>query len=188
MAERTNRRDLIIQAASDLFMEQGYAATSVRQISDTVGCTEAALYYHFKNGKRALLQAVIEKKSPDFLSILDDCDQAETLAQFILKYIHNVCAHCREMERNIQWVVAEFSNLSDDEKSLFHAKHLMFHAELIKHLLPYVDDDNEAKDLAWLLICASFGYRQIFVTLGLENLADFSTDTFAEKMACYLAR
>ncbi len=188
MAERINRRELIIKTAAGLFIEQGYAATSVRQISDAVGCTEAALYYHFKEGKRALLQAVVESKTPDFMSILEACGHAETLAQFISTYVQSMCMYCQERERNIQWVVAEFPNLSDDEKSLFHEKHLNFHAELVNRLISYVSDEGEADGLAWMLVCASFGYRQIFVTLGLDDLADFSVDAFAEKMAHYLAR
>ena len=187
MAERINRRELIIRTAADLFMGQGYAATSVRQISDAVGCTEAALYYHFKDGKRALLQAVVESKTPDFISILEDCGHADSLGQFIHNYVQNMCMYCKERERNIQWVVAEFPNLSDDEKSLFHEKHLDFHAELVNRLIPYVNEPDEADGLAWMLVCASFGYRQIFVTLGLDDLADFSVDVFAGKMAHYLA-
>jgi len=188
MAERINRRDLIIQTASELFVNQGYAATSVRQIADAVGCTEAALYYHFKNGKHALFQAVVESKIPDFIDMLDDCGHADTLGQFIQTYVHNMCTNCYELERSIQWVVAEFPNLSDDEKSLFHEKHLAFQAELVKHLTPYVHDKCEADGLAWMLVCASFGYRQIFITLGLDELSDFPVDDFAGKMAYYLAR
>ncbi len=46
--KRQNRRDLIIETAAELFQEQGYDATSVRQIAAAVGCSEAALYYLFK--------------------------------------------------------------------------------------------------------------------------------------------
>jgi len=60
--QKTNRRDLIVETAARLFIEQGYTATSVRRIAEAVGCTEAALYYHFKDGKRQLLQAVVESE------------------------------------------------------------------------------------------------------------------------------
>jgi AcrR family transcriptional regulator len=66
MSDRINRKDLIIEIASDLFLKQGYEATSVRQIADAVGVTEAALYYHFKEGKRELLQAVFACQMPNF--------------------------------------------------------------------------------------------------------------------------
>jgi len=188
MTQRINRRDLIIQTAADLFIKQGYATTSVRQLADAVGCTEAALYYHFKDGKRALLQAVIESKVPDFANILEGCRQAESLPELIQSYMHSVCMYCEERERHMQWFVSEYPNLNDDEKSLFDEKHLMLHTELVKLLRRFIEDEAEADELGWMLICASFGYRQVFVTLGLDKLADFSVDKFAERMACHLAR
>lgn len=188
MTQRINRRDLIIHTAADLFIKQGYATTSVRQLADAVGCTEAALYYHFKDGKRALLQAVIESKIPDFMGILETCRQAESLSELIHSYVQSMCMYCEERERNMQWFVSEYQNLSADEKSLFDDKHLLFHTELVKLLRRFVEDEEEADELGWMLICASFGYRQVFVTLGLDKLADFSVDKFAERMTCHLAR
>jgi len=55
------QRELIVDVAAQLFIENGYAATSVRQLAEHVGCTEAAMYYHFKNGKHELFQAIPEK-------------------------------------------------------------------------------------------------------------------------------
>ena len=188
MTERINRRDLIIQTATELFIEQGYAATSVRQISDAVGCTEAALYYHFKDGKRALLRAVVESKSPDFITVLEDCRQADTLPRLVLTFVNSMCTYCKEREKNIQWVISEYPNLSSDEKAIFHERHLEFHAELVKLFTPFVKDEHEAYGLVWMLICASFGYRQMFVTMELETLTKFSVDEFAEKAAYYLSR
>ena len=188
MADRINRRGLIIETAASLFINQGYASTSVRQIADSVGCTEAALYYHFKHGKRGLLQAVVENQAPDFMSALGSCRQAGTLSEFILAYLQNMCGYCQARERHVQWLISEYPNLNADEKSIFHEKHLMFHAELVRLLTPYVKDESEADGLGWMLICASFGYRQIFFTLGLDNLVDFPIDKFSSEMASYLTR
>lgn len=187
MAERTNRRDLIIQTAAGLFIKQGYAATSVRQIAKAAGCTEAAMYYHFKDGKRALLQTVVEGNSPDFVSVLEGCRQATSLSQLIITYIHCMCTYCDERERHVQWLVSEFPNLSVDEKKLFHEKHLAFHAALIKLLRPFIKDESEAEELGWMLICASFGYRQVFITLELNKLVDFPVENFAKKITHYVA-
>jgi len=47
MADDTRTR---IQAvALELFTEQGYDATSLREIAERLGVTKAALYYHFKS-------------------------------------------------------------------------------------------------------------------------------------------
>jgi AcrR family transcriptional regulator len=42
-------RSRIKAVALDLFLEQGYEGTSLREIAERLGVTKAALYYHFKS-------------------------------------------------------------------------------------------------------------------------------------------
>ncbi len=42
-----NTRERILDVALDLFIEQGFDGTSLRQIAGQLGVTKAALYYHF---------------------------------------------------------------------------------------------------------------------------------------------
>ncbi|WP_026239947.1 TetR/AcrR family transcriptional regulator [Parafrankia discariae] len=51
-------RARILSAAVELFAERGYAGTSVRDISERLGVTKAALYYHFSS-KETILDALI---------------------------------------------------------------------------------------------------------------------------------
>jgi AcrR family transcriptional regulator len=46
---RGDTRARIQQVALELFAEQGYEATSLREIAERLGVTKAALYYHFKS-------------------------------------------------------------------------------------------------------------------------------------------
>ncbi len=46
---RTDTRVRVQQVALELFAEQGYEKTSLREISERLGVTKAALYYHFKS-------------------------------------------------------------------------------------------------------------------------------------------
>jgi len=59
-ADSRDTRQAIIDAALDLFAEQGFAGTSIRQIARSVQVAESALYYHFPEGKQAILAAVKE--------------------------------------------------------------------------------------------------------------------------------
>lgn len=45
---QTGTRERIQDVALDLFIEQGYEKTSLREIAESLGVTKAALYYHFK--------------------------------------------------------------------------------------------------------------------------------------------
>jgi AcrR family transcriptional regulator len=48
MRENVDTRTRIQQVALELFIEQGYEGTSLREIAERLGVTKAALYYHFK--------------------------------------------------------------------------------------------------------------------------------------------
>ncbi|GAT70602.1 TetR/AcrR family transcriptional regulator [Planomonospora sp. ID91781] len=48
MREQADTRTRIQEIALRLFVEQGYEATSLREIAEILGVTKAALYYHFK--------------------------------------------------------------------------------------------------------------------------------------------
>jgi AcrR family transcriptional regulator len=62
--EAGQRREQILEAATGLFIEQGYHGLSMRQIAEALGVTKAALYYHFKDKEElflAVLGAYLEK-------------------------------------------------------------------------------------------------------------------------------
>lgn len=54
-----NTRERIQSVALQLFAEQGYESTSMRQIAEHLGFTKAALYYHFAS-KEDIVRALIE--------------------------------------------------------------------------------------------------------------------------------
>jgi len=59
----TGQQDLktqILDTAEELFAEYGYAATSIRRITDQVGVNPALVHYYFGN-KKNLLQEVMER-------------------------------------------------------------------------------------------------------------------------------
>ena len=49
-------RERILDVALELFNEQGYEQTSLREIAERVGVTKAALYYHFERKEDILLE------------------------------------------------------------------------------------------------------------------------------------
>lgn len=53
-------RDQILDASGHLFVERGFAATSTRQIAETVGIQQASLYYHF-GGKDDILAELLQR-------------------------------------------------------------------------------------------------------------------------------
>jgi AcrR family transcriptional regulator len=59
-----NRRDVIVDKAAALFAHKGVAATTVREIADSVGLLSGSLYHHFES-KDAIVDEVLRSYLTD---------------------------------------------------------------------------------------------------------------------------
>jgi AcrR family transcriptional regulator len=86
---RSRLRELALQ----LFAEQGYEKTSLREIAEQLGVTKAALYYYFKS-KEDIVRSLVE----DYVADLDELiawskEQPRTpatRAEIVRRYLHIV--------------------------------------------------------------------------------------------------
>jgi TetR/AcrR family transcriptional regulator, regulator of cefoperazone and chloramphenicol sensitivity len=72
-ADTANR---ILAVAVELFASRGYAGTSIRDITDRLQITKAALYYHFAS-KEEILAALISPFREDLRALLEAADAGE---------------------------------------------------------------------------------------------------------------
>ena len=80
MAMAGNTKDRILEMAETLFADNGFAATSLRDITHEAGVNIAAVNYHF-GSKDALLGAVLERRiAPVNRQRLEMLDRAESEA------------------------------------------------------------------------------------------------------------
>lgn len=71
-SEATARtRARLIAEAERLFVERGYAATSLEQVAHAAEVTKGAIYGHFANKEELLLAAIEASPSPDYSTLLD---------------------------------------------------------------------------------------------------------------------
>jgi len=68
----------ILDIAEQLFMTQGYQATSTRQITEMLGVTQPTIYYHFKK-KEEIYYAVMLRLSKDIEQNLTKFTEDPTL-------------------------------------------------------------------------------------------------------------
>ncbi|NGO71734.1 TetR/AcrR family transcriptional regulator [Streptomyces boncukensis] len=68
---RGNTRQRIQDVALELFAEQGYEKTSLREISERLGVTKAALYYHFKTKEDILTSAFEDYSKKPYAELIE---------------------------------------------------------------------------------------------------------------------
>ena len=90
-------RDMIMNAASEMFVEKGYQHVSMRQIAKELNYSHGAIYYHFKN-KAELFYALVEnhfllldKKIDEIVS--EETNDLDKLRKILLGYIEFGLTH-----------------------------------------------------------------------------------------------
>ena len=60
-AKGAERREQIIQTATDVFATEGFEGTALKRVAELVGVKEATLFHYFR-GKQELLTAVLAER------------------------------------------------------------------------------------------------------------------------------
>jgi len=128
---RGDTRERIQSVALELFAEQGYEKTSLREIAERLGVTKAALYYHFKSK-----EDIVRSFTEDYVHELDALiawgrDQpltADTRALLLARYSH-IVSHRIEVMRFLEHNQAAIDHLmtehgGQDRKKLFREQFL----------------------------------------------------------------
>jgi AcrR family transcriptional regulator len=121
----------ILAVASELFVEQGYEGTSLREIAERLDITKAALYYHFPSKDDmlgALIQPMFEtaRELMDRLDAATDLDEWAAALEWTLDALFDHVEFFRLVQRNrhaVEVVGQEFEEMKD---------HLLLHQRLEK--------------------------------------------------------
>jgi AcrR family transcriptional regulator len=92
-------RERILDIALELFSEQGYDKTSLRDIAERLGTTKAALYYHFERKEDILLELHLRlhvfgrELLTELEQLPDDQARLEAWPQMLGRFIEQVAAN-----------------------------------------------------------------------------------------------
>jgi AcrR family transcriptional regulator len=111
---RAGTRQRIQSVALELFAEQGYDKTSLREIAERLGVTKAALYYHFKS-KEDIVASLVQKYFEKIDTLIDwGRSQARTpkVRAEILDRYYQIMADAGAVYRMMQHNQASVNSLS----------------------------------------------------------------------------
>ena len=149
--ERT--RQSIEEAAYELFLEQGYSATSMRRIAERAELALGGIYNHY-SGKEEIFEAIILDKHPykQILPLLTTAP-GETLNEFVHNAAH---ALVEELGRRPDFIRLMFIEIVE-----FNSKHMpTFFDEIYPEFLPLVQrfqiPDGELRPIPAPLLLRAF--------------------------------
>ena len=186
MAASHSLEDLIIDKAGELFREQGYAATTIKQIAKAAGCTTAALYYYFEEGKQHILREVIRRSARDAEASMH-FPQAESLEEFLIELSAILAERFPQVADRFNWLMLQFATLPDEEKRILQDQVIGIQRALWEKISQFVADEETADRLAWLAYCSFFGYHQMFTKMEVGRIVDLSAVEYGRFLAQVIA-
>jgi AcrR family transcriptional regulator len=164
-ARRANRREAILSATETLLRTRGLSGTTTRLIAKTVGCSEGAIYVHFKS-RVELLLAVLEHSLADLrepLRGLNATGGRGTPAASLENVAHGMLSFHRKVTPMLAALFSEPDLLAAYRKSL--ARESKGPHRAIAHIAAYlraqqvdgrIDAALDPQAAATLLMAASF--------------------------------
>lgn len=181
-APATDLKKVIIKNARDLFTENGYAGTSIKQIAKASGCTTAALYYYFEEGKGHILREVIRSYTFEALDMVGEDTHYETLHDFLQDFAKMVSITMPRMLSRMHWLMPEITSIPLEDRNHIMGFFLRLQAGVQRNVARFVPED-EAHLLAWIIVCAYSGYGQMFYRMGLQPEVPVSPEAFGAALA-----
>lgn len=168
------RREQLLDRASELFAQRGYARATTAELSKAAGVTEPIIYRHFKS-KRELFIALIERTAEQTLRhwkerLAGASDPAERLRRLIGEN-PMVTPEGRGPYRVLLQAITETDDADIRKAVATHFYNL--HAFLSKELKKAQDERKSLKSfspelIAWTLLHVGLGYG-VLNALGVEH-------------------
>jgi len=158
--EREATRELIMTAARELFVRDGYEAVSMRKIADAIEYSPTAIYVHFAD-KEALLRAMVsddfDRLAREFSKLAEIADPIERIRQSGRTYVRFGVQnpnHYRLMFMTAKTPAAQGQEASTDpDCSAFHfLKHAVSEAIAAGRFLPDVTDADLLACTFWATV------------------------------------
>jgi TetR/AcrR family transcriptional regulator len=115
----TDTEKKIIQAATQIFLEQGKAGARMEEIAKAAGLNQALLHYYFRS-KEKLYQHVFKKKIQEFFyTLFNSFTPADKPEVFIKNFIFNYIDLIQKNPQVVRFILWEIGKSSDLIKKTF---------------------------------------------------------------------
>jgi AcrR family transcriptional regulator len=162
------RRMQILQAATELFVAQGYKKTSITEVAERANVTKPTVYAHYKSKAHLLLHAIANEKRSYFDRMVPVLDPAVPPRLRLLRLIETTLILANEMpltaqilrgERDVVFALEELDEMRElvrDGVMKREALRTFFYEELLEAIAPERLDAKFRRERAQVLVALSF--------------------------------
>ena len=145
-------QERILQAATALFLEQGYEQTTVAEVAERAGVSRATVFWHFSDKAGLFREAFNRLVEPFRRSIelgVDEPDPERRLQELLGRYPNFIAMHREAMEGFVRWAMEarDFRKTMLDTLLDMHQRYVGAFTETIAEIVPS-DEDPRALAVA----------------------------------------
>ena len=138
-------QERILQAATALFLEQGYEQTTVAQVAERAGVSRATVFWHFSDKAGLFREAFNRLVEPFRRSIeqgFEETNPEKRLQELLTRYPSFIAAHRDAMEGFVRWAMeaVDFRKTLLDTLLDMHQRYIGALTETIAELVPEGED------------------------------------------------
>jgi AcrR family transcriptional regulator len=172
-------RERILDIALELFIEQGYDKTSLRDIAERLGTTKAALYYHFERKEDILIELHLRLHALgwDALDQLEQLDDAEARAAAWPALLDHFID---QVARNRELVLLHQRNQSAVEELHRSERNLADNADIERRFRRVIESPDLPVEVRVRMACSLgavigglIGTADMFESVPADELAEF---------------
>ncbi|KMQ00738.1 MULTISPECIES: TetR/AcrR family transcriptional regulator [Bacillus] len=153
-------REKVMEAATLLFGEKGYTATTIREVAEKAGVSELTIFRNFKNKENLFRESIILRTTP--VALLEEIEEQFTGdLQKDLTKVAETYIQTNLPKLNYIWAALIESRQNSEMKTLLHE----LNSHLVNHLEKYLKQLGEAGHISpcnYRLIANMF-YGQLFL-------------------------
>jgi len=182
---KVDTKSEIIQQSRELFQEQGYSATTMRQIAKRTGCTAGSLYYFFEGGKTEILQEVIRSYGLDPLDKLSWVTKKSSLDALIDQLVIELPLYFQDVMKSLNWLQLNPAQLTENEFKMMRKFPLSLFNAIYRGVNLHVNNGKICHQVTWMIYCSLYGYIDVFNKIGavVEEPFDIQEMGFTVKTA-----
>jgi AcrR family transcriptional regulator len=143
----------ILQAAYELFLEKGYAATSVREIAEHSGLALGGIYNHFQNKEAIFSELIIERHPFHQILPLLQATPGKTVEEFVRNAARSMVSELGQRPDFIKFLFVELVEFNGrDFPKMFEA----IYPQIIPLIERFQNDQSELRSIPPFILFRAF--------------------------------
>jgi TetR/AcrR family transcriptional regulator, cholesterol catabolism regulator len=175
-----SKKEQILQDIAELFYENGYEKTSIRDISRSLNISKPGLYYYFTNKQEMLFDMIFDFMEKTNLHLFDELKDLKNSEDKLYCIIRNHINSYIKYPARMRVLIYEAHSLDDEYYQKFKHKQLEYIA-VIKEVLQKILDKNNSERNINVITFTLLGMLN-WIIQWYEPTGIVSPDNLAEEM------